>query len=214
VVWGVYLFDHWCDTRPGRPAESTLRHQVARDYHIVFGLAGVVVLGLAVATAVTELPVTYLYLGGALGLVVAVYLLVVHLVSPVRFLHTGGKELSVGVVTALGVALPLRVENVGRIGEWGPAVAAFGGLCWLNCRLIAFWERQPGTDGSPRSLLLPATWTAILSCFSHSTVAFALLGAMVLLGCLHLTRQRFGLSALRVLADAALLTPLPFWCLT
>jgi hypothetical protein len=212
TVWGVYLADHWLDTRPGRGDERTPRHQLARNHPVAFVTAAGLVTSLAVLIALVGLPAVYLELGAGVCCFVALYLLVVHIFRPMIVLRNGGKELAVGVVMAIGVALPLLAEDSRGVGSWWPAVAALASLCWLNCRLIAYWEHQPGAGDSTRSLVIPVLATAAFAGAVTWPTVVAPLGALIILCILHAARRRIDGTALRVLADVALLTPLPLWC--
>ena len=208
VVWGVYLLDHWLDTRTGSPGEWAPRHQLARDNLEIFSIAAGLSFLLAALVAFFWLSTPYLVWGGVVGLAVLAYLSAVHYSPWGQPLRRGGKELAVGAVTAVGVSLPLLVDIPERIGDWWPAVGGFAALCWLNCRLIATWEAQAGTAGSWRRMTLAAILSAGSAAVSPPSIALALLGSLAILCLLHLARRRLNDSALRVLADAALLTPL------
>ena len=115
------------------------------------------------------------------------------------------------------------MTSVFSIGHLILPLALFCVLCLLNCSLISYWER--GVDAQPleRSLIrypslrsrLPQsafvlTCTALVLIFFDREVAplyGAVAGSALLL--FELSRTTFSPAALRVLADAALLTPAP-----
>ncbi len=203
AVWCVYLADRRLDARRG--ALDAERHRVAarhpRGYALAAACAGAVAL-----SAATQLPAAYWLHGLAVGLGVAGYLAAVHAAGG-SALAGGAKELLVGVGFAAGVVVPLGVEGV-PAAAWLPSVAAFAGLCWLNCRLIDRWEspgrRPPGLDGALGvALLLAASVLPV-------AVGLAIAASVVGLLAVHLLCPRRPRVA-RVLADAALLTPLFCW---
>jgi hypothetical protein len=214
VVWGIYLLDHWLDGRAEFSHEWASRHLLARRHSVAFLLAAGSSFLLAFLVALAGLAAPYWYWGLALGAGVIAYLAAVHFSPFGRPLRRGGKELAVGIVIGIGVGLPLVAEAPDRFGEWWPAVGGFAALCWLNCRLIATWEAQPGTVGSWKRLTIAATLTALGAISAPRPVAVAFLWSLALLGGLHLVRRRLADAALRVLADAALLTPIPVWLLS
>ena len=204
VVWGVYLADRWLDARPDRPAESADRHRFARRNRTAIGLAAA---GVTVAAAVAAilLPTAYIGVGVIVAVGLAAYLAGVH---AVRRAAVGefGKAFLVGLVFAAGVMVPLAAERPHEALGWWPAVGAFAGVCWLNCRLIAAWE-APGRD-RPAALLVAAAAALGLAVLAPRPVGLAIGGAVVLLALLHLGRGTTSTRARRVLADVALLTPL------
>jgi hypothetical protein len=200
AVWSIYLLDRWWDARRGE--DRTERHRWAGAHRALL-LRLVVVSLAAVLVAIGFLPSAVVETGAVVAAGIAGYLALVHLLSPGTVAKTGFKELLVGIGFAAGVAVPLLASPTFRYG-WLMAVAAFGGLCWLNCRLIERWEsRTPGL-GWNRPLILAILLT---SAATPRPVALALNGSLALLVAVH-----FGLRgrprAARVLADAVLILPL------
>ncbi len=203
AVWCVYLADRRLDARRG--ALDAERHRAAGRHPRAFAAAATCAAALALAAA-ARLPAAYWWHGLAVGLGVAGYLAAAHAAGG-SALAGGAKELLVGVGFAAGVAVPLSVEG-GPAAAWLPSVAAFAGLCWLNCRLIDRWEspgdRPPWADGTLGVGLLLAA--AALP----DAVGLAVAASVVGLLAVHVTCRRRPRVA-RVLADAVLLTPLLGW---
>jgi hypothetical protein len=82
-------------------------------------------------------------------------------------------------------------------------------VCWLNCRLIDRWEAKVA-DGQRREAELGLA-AVVCAVASPEPVGLALAVAVALLGVLQLFHPRTGPRLARVLADAALLTPLAAW---
>lgn len=200
AVWGIYLADRFLDAAPGRAPPPGDRHAFARRHRGVIGWAAGVALTAAGLTAAC-LPAAYLWCGGVVAAATAGYLLAVHAFRPGP---GASKEFLVGLVFAAGVGVPLAAARPGAAPDWLPAVGGFAAVCWLNCRLIDRWEEggPPGTGP-----VLAAAIAAALAAASPAARA-PLLAAVVLLGLLHALRARLSPRALRVLADATLLTPL------
>jgi hypothetical protein len=202
VVWGVYLADRRLDARAGHAAQP--RHRFAAAHPTAVAAVAAVALLAAAALALT-LPTPYLVAGGAVAACVGGYFVLVHAVprSP------GGKERLVGLLFAAGVAVPLAASAADPVG-WLPAVGGFALLCWLNCRLIDHWEGDAA--GTLPAVLLAAPVVACAA-FAPPAVGVALAASAGLLLLLHGSRRRTGPRLARVLADVALLTPLPAWLL-
>ncbi|MBN9518105.1 hypothetical protein J0H58_06250 [bacterium] len=201
AVWAIYLADRLLDARRGRL--DAARHRTAARWPGTFAGAALVA-ALFAAGAAAQLPADYVEYGFAVALGVTAYLALVH-AGP--RLTPGGKEFLVGVGFAAGVAAPLAVGSVALAG-WLPGVVAFGGVCWLNCRLIDRWEAGVN-PGRPDVLLGAALLTAAVAL--PPGVGPALGAAVVGLLLVHLIFRRHPQAA-RALADAVLLTPLLWWC--
>jgi len=205
VVWAVYLVDRGLDARRG--ADGSDRHRAAGRNPGAWIATSLVALGSAIALALTALPRSYLNTGSAVAAATVGYFSAVHLVRANRILDRGVKELSVGVVFAVGVAIPLFAEAE-PIADWVPGVVAFAGLCWLNCALISVWEDGPAT-GAPVWVAVAAGSVAVGASFgAQPPIALAVLTSTAGLALLHAARARLSVRAARVLADAVLLSPL------
>ena len=118
------------------------------------------------------------------------------------------KELAVAVLFALGASLAAwsRLETAADV----LTVLLFFCLCWINCIAIEQWESGEGRwhvgaaaalVGLAALVLLHRQRPVLASAESASALAFVLLDR---------SRLRFSPDALRVLADAALLSPIFF----
>ncbi len=201
VVWGVYLADRAFDAARGC-ADSDRHRFATRNLTTQAAIGGIAFLA-AGAIAFACLPRDYLEVGAAVTVGTGAYLVAVH--AGRRSLGVGVKELSVGVMFAAGVSVPLAVSG-GPSGEWLPGVVAFAGLCALNCLLIARWEevRSP----APRWAIAIAAGATFAAVMAPWEVATAVSASAAALAALHVGRAGLSVRAARVLADAALLSPL------
>jgi hypothetical protein len=205
VVWAAYLVDRGLDARGG--ANRSDRHRAAGRNSTAW-LATAAVAGLtALGLALVALPRAQLVVGCAVAGLTAAYFAVVHLVRAKWVLERGAKEVAVGVVFALGVAIPLLAGSE-PVSTWLPGVTAFAALCWFNCALISRWEDGP-TGGSPLWLAASAGGCAVLAALgSPVPVALAVLASTAALAALAVAQTRVSVRAARVLADVVLLSPL------
>jgi hypothetical protein len=203
TVWLIYAADRLLDARRGR--SGLARHEFYRRHFVamaaVCGLVLAALVGLVISGAADPL----LTRGFGVLAAVLLYLACVHGRAANRI---GLKEASVAVLFALGTSLP--AWNSIRSASDVATVVLFSALCWLNCIAIEQWETGP--RHWPVSLLALVIGSAGLVMLHHdrpilSGAIGASLFAIVLLDSM---RARFSRDALRVLADAALLTPLLF----
>jgi hypothetical protein len=205
VVWAVYLVDRGLDASCG--ADGSDRHRAAGRNPVAWIVTSAVAIFSATVLALTTLPRSYLHVGFAIAAVTVGYFSAVHVVRAKRILDRGMKELSVGVVFALGVALPLIAEAE-PVADWLPGVVAFAGLCWLNCLLISVWEDGP-VAGPPVWVAVVAGSVAVGAAFrAQLPIAVAVLASTAGLALLYAARGHLSVRVLRVLADAVLLSPL------
>lgn len=223
VVWLIYGADRLLDVSRGDAAvQESSRHRFCRTHRRAFLLLLIALLGLTCGLCSTLDHRTLRY-GGLLLVLVAGYFAAVHRTGSRRF----PKEAVVGVVFGLGVYLPVWAQLGTRpSAATAVCIVLFMLLCWLNAVLIEHseWlELRHRRGQAPHALtvaagtnlsamggaiataaglltLLPAFHMdrLILLCLVLSTVALAALAA---------GRRKLPLDALRVLADATLLTP-------
>jgi hypothetical protein len=87
----------------------------------------------------------------------------------------------------------------------------FSGLCWINCVTIEDWEHGMATRSSVWLLAaLVAVAAAVLLREGRPVLGSAETASVLGLLVLDQVRTRLSRDALRVLADAALLTPVLF----
>lgn len=240
-VWVIYVLDRLIDLRlrdPGDPALEE-RHRFHAKYRGFF-LAGVVAACATVIWFVFKaLPVELLisYSGPAVGLVVAFFLLVIgsRRDGEVPYLRNAIAGLAFGYGTAM--MAHTRVPSQGMFSMlFSREMIAFAVLCVLNITAIHLWEHSRRSDdpetkaADELSLTLPLTilaGAALLFAYFDNPGMFgrgvggekvparpffyAVLISAALLQILNRTRRRFSLDALRVLADAALVVPLPLF---
>ena len=218
-VWLVYsadrLFDGW-QRRPS--AAQTRRHRFYIVYRKEVLRLWLTVLAVSLLVALLTLRPSEL-LGGLLVLSATLgYLARLHLSPGTKLIVP--KEVQVALLFGAGVALFLIPSGV----PWHilSPLALFTLLCALNCAFISHWEAATDTQQHlsllryshlERRLLhvaLALTCTAALFTFAFSGAA-PLYGAVAgsALALFELERTRLGPAALRVLGDAALLTPAP-----
>lgn len=240
-VWVIYVCDRLLDLRvrdSGDPALEA-RHEFHARHRTAF-LAGVVLAIAAILWFVFKtLPVELLlsYSGPAVGLVVAFFLVVIgssrH--GEVPYLRNAIAGLAFGYGTAM--MAHTRVASQGMLSMlFSREMIAFSVLCMLNITAIHLWEhsrrsRDPETKAADElSLSMPlivlATAAVVFAYLDNPAMFgrgvgtdepparpffYAILISAALLQVLNRTRRRYSLDALRVLADAALIAPLPLF---
>jgi hypothetical protein len=221
AVWAIYLLDRLLDTR--RPAESTeaLRHRFARNHRAAMLVLLMAALAAGVITVINA-SAALIVNGSILSAAVLAYLICVH-----RKKLPIPKEQAVSILFATGVALaPLA----GGSHLWAIATAALPlfFLCLANTAAIEHveWSRlhhhsSPEPNVFTRwiaerylGFCLGVTLICGLGAVCTSVEELRLpfmysAAAMLALSLLHAARNRLSTEAFRVLADAALLSPLP-----
>lgn len=226
-TWLIYVADRLLDVRsPAHPALRERHFFHARHSRVLLcasPVAGALLLGLIVI-----MPPAARRDDAILFAISMVYFASVHL-PVVRLRRWFPREVAVGILFALAAAVPAWSESASAHARLGWLILLFAGLCTLNCVAIETWEHA--------ALSLPSvTVPAIAVCVAITAVALVLvrgaappspfglcvasfLSAVTLLALDHLyrstspqgtdptNRARF-LLALRVAADAALLTPI------
>ncbi|MCH2063723.1 MAG: hypothetical protein MK194_08360 [Roseibacillus sp.] len=229
TVWCIYVADRLMDQRRvGRP---TARHQFYRQFRgpmkivLLIGFLGAFLLmgvqsrGLLMYAMPILLPVGAYF--------------------AVSFFDSGGgvswiKNILAGIAFAYGTAVGVHFRRERSIWELGlsPEVVVFALLCIINMIAIDHWESSPineededeeevqeGYKGLLLILLLALVgscyWLALRAAdFTLQTHKAFYLAIMVGAGCLAflaLLRHLFSSCSLRVLADVAMLVPLPFF---
>lgn len=223
-VWMIYLADRLVDSLRASPAEwGTLRHAF---YHRQRGPAAIL-LGVSLAALVVLTLrglTTGEFAGGAILLAVAGgYFWQIH--GRAAEWWCGPKEAAVAGLFAAGVGYFVAWRG-GASWRLAVGVGLFGAECFLNCALITRWERTLRDRRDPSSLLnafprlverlgvcagaLAAVVGAVGVATGQSLTFAPLMLAAIALWMLDLARARIPVRVLRVLADAALLTPWAF----
>jgi hypothetical protein len=216
------LLDGWADANGAAWQE---RHRFcARHRRMLLASAGLAALGIVVLAA-SWMPIRETKAGVALASVVALYILAIQLWRGLAA-QLPSKEWAVGILFAAGTTLPVW-SRAGKLDvpTW-LLIFLFALLCALNCVSIDFWEGDkerampPGGGGifaAQRMNQRGLTALAIIlglgatlfsgSVRAHSAQVQGFIGIAVgafLLAVLNQQRSRWSRSALRVLADAAL----------
>lgn len=222
-VWCVYLADRLYDAKraPQRGGQTerlrfTRRHFTALS--VIALAAGSANFFLIIRHVPPPLMVTGLVTAGLL----AIYY-VLRIKGGVPFLP---REILCGMIFGLGcVIAPHAFLPTGGGSGFFPAALFLCLVCAANCTLISAWEREEDIAGNDRSMatlpsrIIPHISRA-LSILILLAAAVALIGpwrihlavaasALALRGMLRF-EDRLSRRALRVLADAVLLTPLLF----
>jgi hypothetical protein len=218
------LLDGWTATRDGDLQERHLfcaRHRRSFVVSAILAATGIIFL------AASRLPMAETRAGVGLASIVAVYILAIQAWRGLAK-RLPSKEWAVGILFAAGTTLPVW----SRAGKLGGAiwvlVILFGLLCSLNCLLIDSWESETAKPSLlPRGRraigakqrwnrlpvsAMPAVLGLVAIVFSWSVrthiaqaqAACAIAFGAFLLLLLNEQRPRLSRSALRVLADGAL----------
>jgi hypothetical protein len=205
AVWLIYSADRMLDAWRG--SDHRPRHEFCRRHWRTLLPVWAGVFSLTGFFAWMALAPEMFIRGVLLLAAVVVYFLAVHAL-PARLLRYWPKEAMVGLLFALGASI-VAWSHLRSLADI-LTVLLFSCLCWINCAAIEQWET--GTRCWPVGTVAACVaLTAILflhqqrPVLSSAEAASAL--AFVLLDRGHL---RLSSDALRVLADAALLSPVIF----
>ncbi|MEZ5415549.1 MAG: hypothetical protein R3F03_14685 [Opitutaceae bacterium] len=229
AVWLAYAADRWIEGWIV-PAEKirTKRHAFYQRHRWSALVIWLLVLTAAVATAwrwlhPSEFDAGLIVLGPVL-----LYLLshqLAHRHHPWRV----PKEVCVALLFAAGTSCFILAQDQSLAGPLLAPLTLFAGLGLANCALISVWESEVDREHGQTSLALqhPARarlihalpWllamVSVLYGLLKSTIDWsALTASALLLGLVDLGHHRTGREISRVLADVALLTPLPLWLLS
>ena len=188
----------------------------------LFTLVWAITFAITSALAFSLLPREAVILGIGLCGAVGLYMLGTHLLKTL----TLSKEMLIGFVFATAASLPVWIE-MASVNLLLSALL-FAALACLNCLLIATWEAEiDAVQGQLSSLQaapeLTQAITPLLFCLSVINLAAGPMLPFPLVLCVSLgallmwvlkSCDRLGDEARRVLADAALLTPLLFFAFT
>tara|TARA_B100000927_G_C16465024_1_gene469357 strand:- start:1627 stop:2487 length:861 start_codon:yes stop_codon:yes gene_type:complete len=236
TVWCIYVADRLMDSRGLKGSEATLalRHRFHCDYRglmtiaLCAGVVGVFFLLLRQSRGL----LVYAY-------PVAIPVLLYFLISFGR--PAGGicwfKNVVAGLAFAYGTAVGVHFRSGSSVGvhelALSPEVVIFALLCMINMMVIDYWEsgseEKENAERDEREIenmiIRILLLALVIACYllagsaegfgSQGHKAFYL-AAMVGAGglaFLSLFRQFFSPVSLRILADVALLLPLPFFCL-
>ncbi|MGH9678524.1 MAG: hypothetical protein ACRD4Y_01095 [Candidatus Acidiferrales bacterium] len=227
TVWIIYASDRMLDVlrSPAGSALSDRHNFYARNRYAVLGTLLPVTsatLWISFTKLTSETMVAGLMLCGA----VLFYFQIIHAV-PDLAARWFPKELVAGAIFAAGAAIPAWTRAVESQALLLPAVLLFAALCGLNCIAIECWEHHRGERRWKKPPYWLIRWADVriariaaflilcVGCAGafgpHSAGQTELLGAsavsLALLAALDWQSNALSPQALRVLADAALLTP-------
>lgn len=227
AVWCIYVADRLLDERRGLPGSNTPRHEFHRKWRSALTIA----LGVGVLVALNLLAQQGrgLYANGFF------LLLLVGFYFAVCFFDTGKgiayfknfiAGMCFGYGTAVGVHFYSRDGQSIHTLALAPEVIAFGMLCVVNMIAIDHWEASRRSDDEDEKQNYESVLTILLVLLAGFALVMAvraedytlivqkaffisIMVAAAALQVINRMRSRFSLDALRVLADVAMLLPLP-----
>lgn len=238
AVWGIYIFDRLLDLNLLDPRDNRLamRHEFARKFQgrMAAIATGAILLsaGLTLFTLPSELigqnffgkgASQFGYVFPALVMAVGFFSITVSSAGNPEIPHF--RNLLAGLAFAYGTAMVAHVyiltEGIFAL-LLSPEMLAFALLCTLNISAIHFWEHSRNTRDREAKAAHEIALTLPLAVLGGAAILFALkreeatrpffyaiLISSALLFILNRNRARFSLDALRVLADVAMIAPLP-----
>ena len=205
AVWLIYSADRMLDAWRG--IENRPRHEFYKCHWRRLLPAWAAVFILTGFVSWIALPWILFARGVCLIGAVAVYFGVVH-VAPKRLRRYWPKEAMVGVLFALGASL--AAWNEVRTAADILTLLLFSCLCWINCAAIEQWES--GRGHRPVGVISACIAVAALILLHQPRPILGGAEAASALAFVWLDkgRPRLSLDMQRVLADAALLSPIVF----
>lgn len=230
VVWCIYVADRLIDERMAQMGaqRDTSRHQFHRQWR----------KPLTVGLLIGTLGSIGLLLVQARGLITHGIFVMVPVVAyfAVSFYDSGRgisyfknvlAGVSFGFGTAVGVHLYSQESHIFNL-MGAPEVIAFAVLCTLNMTAIDHWEESRKTQDPEQKEIYESILTVLLimlAAFSllmavqaekhtlnvQKAFFIAIMVSAAALQVINRMRSRFSLDALRVLADVAMLLPLPLF---
>jgi hypothetical protein len=230
AVWIIYISDRILDGlhRPELAAFSD-RHK----FYALHGLGILRALPPVILVAgwigLARLGTQTRFAGLVMSAAVIFYFLAIHGISH-RFNQWFPKEIVAGAIFAVGAAIPAWIHGAGVRNALMPQMLLFAGLCALNCIAIECWEHNRGERRWGKrpywlirlvdtrmqiiaaTLILCAAYFAFYVSRNGIRADLAVSSILSLLILMAIERRSHNLSpqVMRVLADAALLTPAVF----
>lgn len=235
VVWGIYILDRIIDVKMLAPGDPRLgpRHMFHQKHSRL--MMWTALAGLLTATIVAGFEISYgpliEYGKPVLFLVVIFFSLTIFSKQDREIPHL--RNLFAGMAFAYGTAMGPHMWSpaYGFVEtRWGwlnlilsPEMLAFAVLCTLNISAIHFWEhsRIAGDEesGAANDMALTVPLTVLAAaCIGLAAMDpdsrsrpfyYSVLIATALLYVLNRLRSNYSMDALRVMADAAMVVPLP-----
>jgi hypothetical protein len=230
TVWIIYIGDRILDGLRMTASETTSDRHKFYMRHCGTILCSFPPFVLAAGLIILEkLDVQTRFAGLVMGAAVIFYFLGIHGV-PAHVSQWLPKEILAGGIFAVGAAIPAWIHAAGLRNFLLPEVILFAGLCVLNCVTIECWEHNRGGrrwEKRPYWLIrladariesIAATLILYASCMVvflsrdgiRAEVAEASILSILILIAVERRSNNLSPRALRILADAALLTPAVF----
>lgn len=228
VVWCIYVADRLIDERMAEmgSGRDTARHEFHRKYRKPFTFA--LLFGVVASIVLLNLQARGLWTHGVFVLVPVVAYFSISFFDGgqgVSYLKNVLAGLSFAYGTAVGVHLHSQESHILHL-LLSPEVLFFAALCMLNMTSIDHWEASRDTDNPEDKEIYKLVLTVLLFILfafalvmrgvaeKHSLPIQEAFYTAIMVGAgahalLNLLRSRFSLNALRVLADVAMLLPLP-----
>ncbi len=234
AVWILYAADRLLDARPlfQVPFQADLeeRHRFHHAHRNRF-LSAILAATLPLAWLLHTLDAEVLQLYVILVCLLGAWLLLVHArpSASASGAQRLPKELAVGIFFPAAVFIPVVARAPMLREALLPAALAFASVCTLNCLFLFAWEHPYAPSHAHISTRFGARHLGSLSLIPIALTGAALVPGLpqvhplihqkaVFLACglsscllllLHRIRHRIPRTALRALADLALLTPMP-----
>jgi len=226
-VWLAYVLDRWIEGWRLAPDQvRTPRHLFYKRWRWPVATFWIALLAVDLSVAWSRLTRRE-WVGGWMLLAPVVLYLLSHQWIHRRRAWRVPKEICIAALFGAGVALFLVAPAPRVFGALAIPLGLFTLLCLANCSLISLWEREVDEVHGQTSLALQyrhsATFTMIAlwlmagiagglmisSAPGPARSAFACgLASSLLLAAVNGSHRRIGWQLSRVLADAALMTPL------
>lgn len=231
TIWLAYVADRWLDgcLLPTGSA-ITLRHRFAQQHGRTLAAAWIIVFVANFIWALNGLSSCEFVFGLALASIAVAYLFGVH-VKVLRGAVGASKEMWVAVLFSLGAGVFVFPNlDAGAAPFWG-CLLILAALCFVNCLLVSSWEREEDAQQAQPSMAIrwkfePRSVRGIAVMLMFAALAVCLIWwgqpvgwtagiaalSFLLLGLLDVVAEPLSPSLRRLLADAALLSPLVTCC--
>ncbi|WP_035615471.1 hypothetical protein [Haloferula sp. BvORR071] len=235
AVWGIYIFDRILDVKMLAPGDPRLgpRHEFHQKHTKVMGFLGLIALVGSALIAGYGIPFGPLIEYGKpiLFLVVIFFSLTVFSKQDREIPHL--RNLAAGLAFSFGTAFGAHMwapdsyefglQSIGLC--LSAEMLTFAVLCTLNISAIHFWENSRSSNdveqGAANDLALTVPLTVLAAaCIGLAVMDsenrsrsfyYAVLISTALIYVLNRLRSNYSMDALRVMADAAMIVPLPIF---
>jgi hypothetical protein len=218
-VWMIYAADHLLDVRHG--AIYSARHRFIARHSRAFVVTAVVVFTIAAIVA-SGFPLSIWRGAVELTTIVGIYLAVVHC-GRENVRRWWPKEFAIAAVFAVGSSIATWSSGLVNWRVW-PSITLFAAVCTLNCCAVDYWEWQTNRvllrypHRATRWVARHLRWCAaatiavcsLVMLLTPSVIILAVLLSTLMLMAVAARHTSLSPELARLLADAALLTPLLF----